>query len=248
MITRDQLQLAAAEKCFREASLLAQQGESTELNALAIGRLAGVHLIQCRLTQSNQNQSKAERQKQRHLNEALKLYEVAREISKHSPAVLRAYLAIGYAEVQGMLSDTNCLTSLSEARRLMSEVDHEDDELLLSHSTRCTERAIQDCWSQCHALIGKTTNAIEYYEKLEEKLDLNMTRMRARLSIQYAEALYASKDLSCCFYLSEGWKLACSTQSLYNIRRSEVLAFKIAQNHPHDMRVKDLLQTLQGSL
>ena len=42
----------------------------------------------------------------------------------------------------------------------------------------------------------------------QNKLDLSMTRTRGGLYIWYAEALYANKDLSCCFYAIEGLKLA----------------------------------------
>src|SRR5260370_27532340 len=36
--------------------------------------------------------------------------------------------------------------------------------------------------------------------KLEKLLDLGMIRMRARLYIQYAEALLVGSDFSCCLY------------------------------------------------
>ncbi len=48
--------------------------------------------------------------------------------------------------------------------------------------------------------IGKPEVAIESYERSEKLLDLSMTRMRVRLYIQYAEALFVARDMSCCFY------------------------------------------------
>lgn len=227
MIARDQFDLDTAERCFQKASLLAQQARCVELNALAMGRQAVVYLLQKRL------------------DTALSLYETAREISRRSPAVLRAYLAVGHAEVQGKLRDKGCLRSLAEARSLLGRVDPEDDYLLLFHSTRCSEQAVDDCWSQCHALIGMPDVALAHYDKLEKKLDLNMTRMRARINIQYAEALYLNRDLSCCFYLAEGWKLARSTNSQYNIRRASELTSILVNKHAQDRRVKDLLQSIQ---
>jgi len=71
-----------------------------------------------------------------------------------------------------------------------------------------------------------------------------MTRMRARLYTQYAEALYASKDMSCCFYAIEGLKLARSVGSQYNVRRVKKLASKLRSQFPGDERVKELLQAL----
>jgi len=125
-------------------------------------------------------------------------------------------------------------------------IDPEDDALLLLHSTRCSERSVDDCWSQCHALIGKPEVAVEYYEKLEKKIDLNMTRMRARQYIQHAEALYCDKDLSCCFYLSQGIELAHATGSRYNMNRARELIQELLKGHKHDIRVKDLLQEVRS--
>ncbi len=227
VIARDQLDFTVAEQCFQQASLFAQQGNNPSLNALAMGRLAVVYLLRKRMDQ------------------ALQLYETARDISKHSPASLRAYLAVGHAEVQGKLGDKNCLKTLTEARSLAGRIDPEDDGLLLLHSTRCSERSVDDCWAQCHALIGMPMIALDHYDRLQKALDLNMTRMRARLHIQYAEALYVDKDLSCCFYLTEGWKLAHATNSKSNTHRAKELALKLAHSHPQDMRVKDLLQLVQ---
>lgn len=227
LIARDQLDFAVAEQCFQQASLFAQQGNNPNLNALAMGRLAVVHL------------------QQKRMDHALQLYETARDISKHSPASLRAYLAIGHAEVQGKLEQKNCLKTLIEARSLAERIDPEDDEFLLLHSTRCSERSVDDCWAQCHALIGMPMIALDHYDKLQRALDLNMTRMRARLTIQYAEALYIDKDLSCCFYLTEGWELAHAAHSKSNIHRVEDLVVTLAHSHPQDMRVKELLQLVQ---
>lgn len=228
LIARDQLDFEVAQQCFQQASLFAQQGNNPDLNALAMGRLAVVHILQ------------------KHMDQASQLYETARDISKHSPASLRAYLAIGHAEVRGKLGDNKCLKILAEARSLAGHIDPEDDDLLLLHSTRCSERSVDDCWARCHALIGMPMIALDHYDRLEKALDLNMTRMRARLQIQYAEALYSDKDLSCCFYLTEGWKLACATNSKLNTHRIQDFARKLALSHPRDVRVKDLLQLVQG--
>src|SRR5438477_253418 len=97
---------------------------------------------------------------------------------------MRAHLATGHAGVQSMLGDQSCLVSLTDARGLLRRIDPEDDYLLLQHSARCSQQAIHDAWSQSHTLLGKPGMAIENYDKLEKSLDLSMTRMRARLSIQ----------------------------------------------------------------
>jgi hypothetical protein len=68
--------------------------------------------------------------------------------------------------------------------------------------------------------------------------------MRARLYTQYAEALYAGRDMSCCFYATEGLKLARSVGSQYNVRRVKKLASKLRSHFPGDERVKELLQAL----
>lgn len=228
LIARDQVDYVNAVKCFKHASLLAQKAECLELHALSMARLAVVHFIQ------------------RQLDTATLLYETARDVSKHSPVALRAYLAVGHAEVQGKLGDQSCLTSLSQARSLLKRIDPEDDYLMLHHSTRCSEHSIDDGWAQCHTLIGKPELAIEYYDNLERKLDLSMTRMRSRLYIQYAEALYTNKDMSCCFYAIEGLKFARSVGSESNIRRTKELALKLRSLSPHDRRVQELLQTMQN--
>ncbi|MBV9689646.1 MAG: hypothetical protein JO202_08030 [Ktedonobacteraceae bacterium] len=225
LIARDQLGYEEAEQSFQQASLFAQQAECAALAALAMGRQAVLYVMQGRDP------------------DAGLLYETAREMTKHSPVALRAYLAIGHAEAQGKLGDEKCLLSLTEARSLTQRIDTEDDDLLLFHSTRCSDRAVEDCWAQCHAFIGKPVIAIEHYDKLERKLDLSMTRMRARLGIQYAEALYAAKDLSCCFYITEGVKLAQTTHSCYNLHRAMALAHKMRSQHPHDSRVKDMFKS-----
>jgi len=229
MIARDQLDYTKAENYFQQGSLLAQQASSAELNALAIARKAMVSLVQKRT------------------DEAASLYDVAREIARRSSPALRAYLAMGYAEAQGRLGDPGCLASLTEARTMLKRVDPSEDYLLLQHSTRCSEHAVDDCWGLCHVMIGKPKQAIEYYEQLDKKLDLSMTRTRGRLYIQNAEALYPSKDLSCCFYASEGLKLARSIGSQNNIRRVRELASKLARQYPGDARVKDLIQEVQGN-
>ncbi len=228
MIARDQLDYETAEHCFKQASLIAQEADCAELNALTMARQAVMYIWQNRL------------------DEATSLYETAREISKRSSPGLRAFLATGHAEVQGMLGDRSCLVSLTDARTLLGRVDPEDDHLLLVHSTRCSERSINDGWSQCHTLIGMPAVAIESYEKAEKVLDLSMTRMRARLYTQYAEALFASRDMSCCFYALEGLKLARSVSSRYNIRRITELASKLHALSPHHPGVKELLLALRG--
>jgi tetratricopeptide (TPR) repeat protein len=226
MIARDQLDYETAETCFKQASLLAQEAECPELNALTMARQAVMYMWQKRIDEANQ------------------LYEAAREISRRSSPSLRAYLATGHAEIQGMLGDHGCLASLTDARSLLRRVDPEDDYLLLRHSTRCSEQAISDGWSQSHTLLGKPDIAIESYDKLEQSLDLSMTRMRARLYRQYAEALFVAKDLSCCFYAIEGFKLARAAGSRFNIWRVKELAAKLVALFPHDERVKDLLRAL----
>jgi hypothetical protein len=182
---------------------------------------------------------------QNRLNEANQLYSVAREITKRSVPSLKAFLATAHAEVQGLLKDRSSLTSLTEARKLLQHVDPDDDYLLLSHATRCSEGSVSDGWSQCHALLGMTDVAVESYDKIEEKLDLSMTRMRGRLYIQYAEALYIARDLGCCFYAIEGLRLVRSVGSQYNIQRVKALASKLSRQFPNDGRVKELVQAVQ---
>ena len=228
MIARDQLDYETAENCFKQASLLAQEAECPELNALTMARQAVMYLWQKRVDEANQ------------------LYESAREISRRSSPALRAYLATGHAEVQGMLGDQGCLVSLTDARGLLRRVDPEDDYLLLRHSTRCSEQAINDGWSQSHTLLGKPDIAIENYDRLEQSLDLSMTRMRGRLYRQYAEALFVAKDLSCCFYAIEGLKLARASGSRFNVWRVKELAANLAALFPNDERVKDLLQAFSS--
>jgi tetratricopeptide (TPR) repeat protein len=226
IVARDQLDYATAEKCFSQASLLSQEAECSELNALAMARQAVMYTWQKRLHEANQ------------------LYETAREISRRSPPALRAYLATGHAEVQGSLGDSGCLGTLTDARNLLRRVDVEDDHLLLLGSTRCSEQSVSDGWLQCLMLLGKSEVAIESYERSERLLDFGMIRKSARLYIQYAEALLAGKDLSCCFYAAEGLKIARSVGSQYNIWRVKELAAKLHTQFPHDKRVKELLQAL----
>ncbi len=226
IVARDQLDYETAEKCFKQASLLAQEAECVELNALTMARQAVMYVWQNRLDTAN------------------RLYETAREIARRSPPALRVYLATGHAEVQGMLGNQNCLVSLADARSLLRRVDPEDDYLLLLHSTRCSQQAINDGWSQSHTLLGKPGIAIENYDNLEKTLDLSMTRMRARLYIQYAQALFVAKDMSCCFYATEGLRLARAVGSQYNIWRVKELAAKLRSQFPQDTRVKELLQAL----
>ena len=226
MIARDQLDFQTAERCFKQASSLAQEAECAELNALTMALQAVMNMWLDRLDEANQ------------------LYETAREITRRSPPALRAFLATGHAEVQGLLGDQSCLVSLTDARALLRRVDPENDHLLLIHSTRCSEQSINDGWSQCHTFIGKPDVAIESYDKLEHSLDLSMTRMRARLYTQYAEALYVSRGMSCCFYATEGLKLTRSVGSQYNVQRVKKLATKLGSQFPGDERVKEMLQAL----
>jgi len=227
MIARDQLDYVTAEDCFKQASLVAQEAECAELHALSMARQATADLWQ------NQPDSAAQ------------LYETAREISKRSPAALRAYLAAAHAEAQGTLGDGSCLVSLTEARTMLKRIDPEDDYLLLFHSTRSSEQSVHDGWLNCHTLLGKPELAIENYDQLlEQKLDLSMTRMGARLSIQYAEALFAAKDMSCCFYAVEGLKLVRAVGSRRLYQRASQLASKLAALAPSDERVKELLRAL----
>jgi DNA-binding XRE family transcriptional regulator len=229
MIARDQLDYATAERCFNQASLLAQEAECTELHALSMARYALTELWQNRF------------------DSAVQLYETAKEISKRSTATLRAYLAAAHAEAQGMVRDQNCLTSLTEARSMLKRIDPEDDYLLLYHSIRTSEQSINDGWLNCHTLIGKPKLAIENYDQLlEQKIDLSMTRMRARLHIQYAEALFVDKDMSCCFYATEGLKLVKAVGSRRLLQRARELASKLVKVSPNDERVKELLRALQS--
>lgn len=228
MIARDQLDYEIAEKCFAHSASLAVEAECVELNALAMARRANMYVWQKRFGEADQ------------------LYRVAREIAKRSVSGLRAFLATGHAEAQGLLGDKECLRSLTEARGFLARIDSADDPLLLFHSTRCSERAVGDGWSQCHALLGMPQVAIESYDKLEKVLDLSMTRMRARLYTQYAEALYIGRDMSCCYYAVEGLKLARSVGSQYNINRVKELAASMQAHSSGDMRVKELLQAVRG--
>jgi hypothetical protein len=124
--------------------------------------------------------------------------------------------------------------------------NNKDDYLLLFHSIRPSEQSINDGWLNCHTLLGKPKQAIENYDQLlEQKLDLNMTRMRARLYIQYAEALFVAKDMSCCFYAIEGLKLVRAVGSRRLFQRTGDLASKLVALAPYDERVKELLRALQ---
>ncbi len=228
MVSRDQLDYESAENCFVYSSSLAVEAECVELNALALARRANMYVWQRRFIEADQ------------------FYGVAREIARRSAPGLRTFLVTGHAEVQGLLKNRDCLESLTEARNLLARIDPADDPLLLLHSTRCSEQAIGDGWSQCHALLGMPDVAIESYDKLERVLDLRMTRMRARLYTQYAEALYIGRDMSCCFYAIEGLKLARSADSQYNINRVKELASKLNSQFPNDARVKELLQAIRG--
>jgi DNA-binding XRE family transcriptional regulator len=239
MIARDQLDYAVAEKCFQQSSLLAQEADCVELNALSMARQAVVYVWQWRFNETT-------RQYRGRLNEADQLYSVAREISKHSAPSVRAFLATAHAEVQGLLKDRACLSSLTDARHLLRRVDPDDDYLLLAHATRCSEGSVNDGWSQCHSLLGMPNMAIESYDKIEDTLDLSMTRMRGRLYIQYAEALSIAKDLGCCFYATEGLRLARAVGSQYNIQRVKELSSKLKKQFPGDARVKELLQAVQS--
>ena len=80
--------------------------------------------------------------------------------------------------------------------------------------------------------------------RLEKLLDLGMIRKSARLYIQYAEALFVGRDLSCCFYAIEGLKIARSVGSKYNIWRVKELATRLHSQFPHDKRIKELLKAL----
>ena len=53
--------------------------------------------------------------------------------------------------------------------------------------------------------------------------------------------MLTSKDMSCCFYATEGLKLARSVGSQYNVRRVKKLASKLRSQFPGDERVKELL-------
>jgi hypothetical protein len=97
-------------------------------------------------------------------------------------------------------------------------------------------------------LLGKPGIAIESYDKLEQSLDLSMTRMRGRLYRQYAEALFVAKDLSCCFYAIEGLKLARAAGSRFNVWRVKELAAKLSSKFPADERVKELLKAVNSKL
>ena len=226
LIARDQLDYAVAEQCFKQASLLAQEAECAELDALSMARRANMYVWR------------------KELDVADHLYEAAREISRRSPPTLRAYLATAHAEVEGMLKNEECLRSLATARDLVRRVDPEDDPLLLLCSTRSSERAISDGWAQCHTFLGRPSVALDYYDEIEQRLDLTMMRMRARLYIQYARALYVSKDMSCCFYATEGLRLAKMVGSQYNIRQARDLATELSAQFPRDERVGELLREL----
>jgi DNA-binding XRE family transcriptional regulator/tetratricopeptide (TPR) repeat protein len=228
LIARDQLDYEEAERCLKQASLLAQEAECAELDALAMGRRAVLYIWR------------------NELDVASRLYETAREISRRAAPALRAYLATGHAEAQGMLQDQSCLDSLTDARNLFRRVDPEDDPLLLLRSTRCSERSITDGWFQCHVLLGKPEVALDYFDNLERRLDVTMARMRARLYVQYAKALYVSRDMSSCFYATEGLRLALSAGSRYNIQQVKDLAAELVVKFPKDDRVKDLLRELKG--
>jgi DNA-binding XRE family transcriptional regulator len=227
MIARDQLDYATADACFTQASLVAQEAECPELHALALARQATAELWRNRP------------------DSAAHLYEIARDIAKRAPAALRTYLAAAHAEAQGTLGDERCLASLTFAQTMLKRIDPEDDDILLFHSTRSSEQSLHDGWLNCHTLLGKPGLAIEKYDQLlHYKLDLSMTRMEARLSMQYAEALFAAKDMSCCFYAVEGLKLARAVGSRRLFQRASELASKLATRAPHDQRVKELLQAL----
>jgi DNA-binding XRE family transcriptional regulator len=227
MIARDQLDYATADTCFKHASLVAQEAECPELHALSVARQATAELWRSRV------------------DSAAQLYEIAADIAQRAPAALRTYLAAAQAEVQGTLGDERCLTTLTVAHTFLKRIDPDDDELLLFHSTRSSEQSMHDGWLNCHTLLGKPGLAIEKYDQLlEHKLDHSMTRMEARLTMQYAEALFAAKDMSCCFYATQGLKLARAVGSRRLFQRASELASKLVACAPHDERVKQLLQAL----
>ena len=62
--------------------------------------------------------------------------------------------------------------------------------------------------------------------------------------MQYAEALFAAKDMSCCFYAVEGLKLARAVGSRRLFQRASELASKLVARAPYDERVKNLLKAL----
>jgi len=99
----------------------------------------------------------------------------------------------------------------------------------------------------CHTFIGKPEVAIESYERSEKLLDLSMTRMRARLYIQYAETLFVARDMSCCFYAEEGLRLAWAVGSQFNIRTVKQLTAKLVSLFPNDDRVKELLRAINSA-
>lgn len=228
LIARDQVDDAAAEQCFKHASLLAQEAGCVELDALAMARRASVCL------------------RRQQVEVAEQFCEAAEEIARRSAPVLRAYLALVSAEVQGRQRRGECLKSLTVAREQLRRVDPEDDPLLLLPSTWCTEQAIEDGQARCQVYLGKLADALEYYEELEQRLDPTLVRMRARMLLQYAWALYQGRDMSCCFSALEGLKLARAVGSRSNVDQAQGLAGELAGRFPRDERVKELLGELAG--
>ena len=53
--------------------------------------------------------------------------------------------------------------------------------------------------------------------------------------------------MSCCFYATEGLKLARSVGSQYNVRRVKKLASRLSSRFPGDERVAELLKALLGT-
>ncbi|WP_376794424.1 hypothetical protein [Thermogemmatispora sp.] len=228
LIARDDLNYPMAETCFQQASLLAQEAECPELDALSLACRAVLFVRQQQATI------------------ALQCYEAACAIARRSSPALKAYLAIGAAEAQSMLRETSCLRTLEQAHRWLRQMDPADDPLLLYRSTRCSEQTLLDCSLMCQAALGRYEPALDYYSDIDQRIDLSMPRRKARLLIQCAKLLYQNRDMSCCFYATEGFRIAKRIDSHYNMQQARELATVLKARLPADPRVQELAAIIEG--
>jgi transcriptional regulator with XRE-family HTH domain len=226
MIARDALDYPTAEFCFQYASLVAQEASSPELEALALACRAVLFVRQRRETV------------------ALQCYDAARAMTRHASPALKAYLAIGTAEAQSLLKDEACFRTLEQAHRWLRLIDPADDPLLLYRSTRCSKQTLTDCWMACQAALGHSEPALEYYSDIESQEDPAMPRRQARMLIQCARLLYQNRDMSCCFYATEGFRRAKAIESYYNTQQVRDLALTLKARFPQDHRVQELIEII----
>jgi DNA-binding XRE family transcriptional regulator len=226
MIARDALDYPTAEFDFQQASLVAQEASCPELEALALACRAVLFV------------------RQRREAVALQCYDAAHAMARHASPALKAYLAIGAAEAQSLLKDEACFRALEQAHRWLRLLDPADDPLLLYRSTRCSKQTLTDCWMACRAALGHIEPALEYYSDSEYQGDSAMPRRQARMLIQCARLLYQNRDMSCCFYATEGFRRAKAIESYYNMQQVKDLALTLKARFPKDHRVQELIEII----